>query len=82
MIFFGRGNLLAGRSFTLTNSVPEEQGVNTRVYHLEDVARLAMGNFSVEELPPPSWSAQAAVKVGVLAASLALGAILGVAYLQ
>lgn len=68
--------------FTLTNSIGEEQGVNTRMHHLEDAARLAMGSFIVEEDLPVSRASRAALKIGTIAAGAAVAVILAIAYLQ
>lgn len=68
--------------FTLTNSIGEEQGVNTRMHHLEDAARLAMGSFLIEEDLPAAKGSRAALRIGSIAAGAALAAILAIAYLQ
>ncbi len=68
--------------FTLTNSIGEEKRVNTRMNHLEDVARLAMGSFIVEEDLPVSNASRAALRIGTIAAGVAVAAILAIAYLQ
>lgn len=68
--------------FTLTNSIGEEKRVNTRMHHLEDVARLAMGSFIVEEDLPVSNASRAALRIGMIAAGAAVAAVLAIAYLQ
>nr|WP_295464655.1 hypothetical protein [Mesorhizobium sp.] len=56
--------------------------MNTRMNHLEDVARLAMGSFIVEEDLPVSNASRAALRIGTIAAGVAVAAILAIAYLQ
>ena len=77
----GIGNRLGRRPFTLANSVGEEQGVNTRIQHLEDAARLAMGSFLVEERPPASRAPYVVRRIAIIAAAVAVAAIVALAYL-
>lgn len=51
------------------------------MHHLEEVARLAMGSFIVEEQPPVSRSPLAVRRVAIIAAAAAVAAILAFAYL-
>ncbi|MCR5856877.1 hypothetical protein [Mesorhizobium sp. J428] len=55
--------------------------MNTRIHHLEDAARLAMGSFLVEERPPVSRAPYAVRRVAIIAAAAAVAAILALAYL-
>ena len=68
--------------FTLTDSIGEEQGVNTRMHHPEDAARLAMGSFIVDDDPSAARSSHAAMRIATIAAGAAVAAILALAYLQ
>ncbi|MBX3571778.1 MAG: hypothetical protein KF694_05435 [Mesorhizobium sp.] len=56
--------------------------MNTRMHHLEDAARLAMGSFLIEEDLPAAKASRAALRIGSIAAGAALAAILAIAYLQ
>ncbi len=55
--------------------------MNTRIHHLEDAARLAMGSFLVEERPPASRPNYAVRRIAIIAAAIAVAAIFALAYL-
>lgn len=55
--------------------------MNTRIHHLEDAARLAMGSFLIEERPPVSSAPSAVRRIAIMAAAAAVAAILALVYL-
>ena len=56
--------------------------MNIRVRGLEDAARLAMGNFLIEESQPAPTSAPSAVRIAMFAGAAVLMAIVAFTVLQ